>query len=192
MGTGLMGGGSEGGGSEGGGSMGGGSEGVALERAVVSAITSDRSEAKVTVVGVPDQPGVAARLFRALAEASVNVDMIVQNVSLSGVTEISFTVPQIELVTAERVTRAVAGTIGAREVTSDAGIGRVSLVGGGMKTHPGVAATVFEVMAEAGINIEMISTSSIRISCVVRVDSLDRAVRALHQAFDLHALPGAS
>jgi len=156
-----------------------------VEQAIVSAVTSDRSEAKVTVVGVPDRPGIAAHLFRALADEAVNVDMIVQNVSLGGVTEISFTVPSSELAIAERVTQEVASEIGATGVSSDTGIGRVSLVGAGMKTHPGVAATVFEVLAAGGINIEMISTSSIRISCVVRSDALDGATRALHTAFEL-------
>ena len=156
-----------------------------MEQAIVSAVTHDTSEAKVTIERVPDRPGIAARLFRALADESVNVDMIVQNVSLHGATDISFTVPMADLPTGLKVTEALAGEIGAAGVTHDAEIGRVSLVGAGMKTNPGVAAAMFEALAGAGINIEMISTSSIRISCVVRADKVEEGVRALHQAFEL-------
>jgi len=155
-----------------------------MEQAIVSGIAHDRSEAKVTVNRVPDRPGVAAALFGSLAGAGVNVDMIVQNVSHDGNTDISFTVPRANLVDAERISKQVAGEIGAESVDVDADIAKVSLVGAGMKSHPGVAARVFETLAEAGINIEMISTSTIRISCVVRADQVEEAVRSLHTAFD--------
>jgi aspartate kinase len=160
-------------------------EDPSMEQAIVSAVVHDTSEAKVTVSGVPDQPGIAARLFRQLADRDVNVDMIVQNVSDKGVTDISFTLPHDDLVTGEEITRALAGEIGATAVTTDSDIARVSLVGAGMKSNPGVAATTFEVLAEAGINIEMISTSAIRISCIVRQAEVEQAVQLLHAAFDL-------
>ncbi len=155
-----------------------------MEKAIISGIAHDRSEAKVTVNRVADRPGVAAALFGALAEAGVNVDMIVQNVSHDGSTDISFTVPRARLVEAERISKQVAGEINAESVDVDPEIAKVSLVGAGMKSHPGVAAQVFATLSEAGINIEMISTSTIRISCVVRAEEVDAAVRALHAAFD--------
>jgi aspartate kinase len=160
-------------------------EDPSMEQAVVTAVTHDTSEAKVTVTGVPDKPGIAAQLFRALADRMVNVDTIVQNMSLHGTTDISFTVPTVDLDTSLEVTRALAPEIGAGEVLSDSDIAKVSLVGAGMRSHPGVSATMFETLAAAGINIEMISTSSIRISCVVRAGKVEEAVRLLHQAFEL-------
>ena len=160
-------------------------EDPSMEQAVVTAVTHDTSEAKVTVTGVPDRPGIAARLFRTLADRAVNVDTIVQNVSLHGTTDISFTVPKTDLAAGLEVTRALAPEIGASEVLSDDGIAKVSLVGAGMRSHAGVSATMFETLAGAGINIEMISTSSIRISCVVRADRVEEAVRLLHGAFGL-------
>ena len=159
-----------------------------MEQAIVSGIAHDRSEAKVTVNRVPDRPGVAAALFGSLAAAGVNIDMIVQNVSHDGSTDISFTVPRTNLVDAERIAKQVAGEIDAESVDVDAEIAKVSLVGAGMKSHPGVAAKVFETLASAGINIEMISTSTIRISCVVRADDVEAAVQALHTAFDPPAI----
>ncbi len=159
-----------------------------MEQAIVSGIAHDRSEAKVTVNRVPDRPGVAAALFGSLAAAGVNIDMIVQNVSHDGSTDISFTVPRANLVDAERIAKQVAGEIEAESVDVDAEIAKVSLVGAGMKSHPGVAAKVFETLASAGINIEMISTSTIRISCVVRADDVEAAVQALHTAFDPPAI----
>jgi aspartate kinase len=158
-----------------------------LEQAIITAVTHDTSEAKVTVTGVSDRPGIAARLFRALAENAVNVDMIVQNESHDGSTDISFTVPKEDLAIAADVSRAVANELGAREVHTDDDVARVSLIGAGMKTHPGVAATMFETLAAAKVNIEMISTSSIRISCVVRAGEIEKAVQALHEAFKLAA-----
>jgi aspartate kinase len=160
-------------------------EDVSMEQPVVTAITHDTSEAKVTVTGVPDRPGVAAHLFRALADRKVNVDTIVQNTSLHGTTDISFTVPKVDLDTSLQTVGSLAPEIGAGEALADDGIAKVSLVGAGMRSHPGVSATMFETLADAGINIEMISTSSIRISCVVRADRVEEAVRILHAAFEL-------
>ncbi|MCU1355792.1 MAG: aspartate kinase [Acidimicrobiales bacterium] len=159
-----------------------------MEQAIVSGVIGDASEAKITLAGVPDQPGVAAKVFRALASAGVNVDMIVQNVSEAGITDISFTVPSEDLPTSVAITEGLASDIGANGVTSDASIAKVSLVGAGMKSHPGVAATVFETLAANDINIEMISTSAIRISCVVAGEQCDRAVTVLHSAFGLDDL----
>lgn len=158
-----------------------------MEDAIVSGVVGDDSEAKITITNVPDQPGVAAKVFRALASADVNVDMIVQNVSEQGHTDISFTLPADELGNVLSLTEQVANEIGADRVLSDASIAKVSLVGAGMKTNPGVAATVFETLAANGINIEMISTSAIRISVVVAGEQCDRAVTVLHTAFGLDA-----
>jgi aspartate kinase len=160
-------------------------EDPSMEQAIVSAVTHDASEAKVTVSGVPDKPGIAGRLFRELAGRDVNVDMIVQNVSEHGVTDISFTVPKSDLAMATRVCRELSEEIGATGVTSDDDIARVSIIGAGMKSNPGVAAKMFETLADNGINIEMISTSAIRTSCVVRGTKIEDAVVALHTAFDL-------
>jgi aspartate kinase len=158
-----------------------------MEQAIIRAVTHDPSESKVTVHGVPDKPGIAARVFRRLAEQDVNVDMIVQNVSAEGVTDISFTMPKEDLAVGSRLADELAADIGAAGVDTDARIARVSLVGAGMKSHPGVAARMFEVLAENDINIEMISTSAIRISCVVSLDDMERAVASLHEAFELAA-----
>ena len=154
-----------------------------MEQAIISGIAHDRSESKVTVRGVPDRPGVAAALFEPLAERSVNVDMIVQNTGTDGSTDISFTVPRESARHAAEVAGKVAVELGAVAVDLDENVAKVSLVGAGMKSNPGVAAGVFRALAEAGINIEMISTSTIRISCVVRGDQAAAAVRALHAAF---------
>lgn len=157
----------------------------ALEQAIVTAVTHNTSEAKVTVTGVPDRPGIAARLFRALADRSVNVDMIVQNTSVRGTTDISFTVPKLDLSTSVEVSRGLSDELGASGVDSDDDVARVSLVGAGMKTHAGVTAKMFETLAAGGINIDMISTSTIRISCMVKTEDVEEAVRSLHAAFDL-------
>jgi aspartate kinase len=154
-----------------------------LEKAIISGVTHDTSEAKVVIVDVPDQPGVAARVFRALADAGVNVDMIVQNVSEHGTTSITFTLPKSDVAVADPILDALAKEIGARGVTRDPEIAKISLIGAGMKSHPGVAADMFDALAEAGINIEIISTSSIRISCVIRADEVERAVQAVHARF---------
>jgi aspartate kinase len=156
-----------------------------LEKAIISGVTHDTSEAKLTVFGVPDRPGVAARVFRALADSGVNIDMIVQNVSEEGLTDISFTMPKSDLAVAEPILQAACSEIGAAGVNIDSEIAKVSLIGAGMRSHPGVAADMFEALAEAGINIEIISTSSIRISCVVRAADVERAVQAIHDRFQL-------
>ncbi|MFM7062152.1 MAG: aspartate kinase [Actinomycetes bacterium] len=158
-----------------------------MEAALIRSVTPDLSEAKVTVSGVPDQPGVAAGLFRRLADGDVNVDMIVQNVSEGGVTDISFTVPKNDLSRAMEICESVAGSIGAAKVLADNDIAKISVVGAGMKSNPGVAATMFEVLAAHGINIEMISTSAIRISCVIAESEAERAVGLLHDAYELDA-----
>jgi aspartate kinase len=160
-------------------------EDPSMEQAIVTAVTHDTTEAKVTIAGVTDRPGIAARLFRGLADESVNVDMIVQNTSLHGTTDISFTVPKTDLATSVRVADGLKGELGATAVSSDDDVARVSLIGAGMKSHPGVTATMFETLAADGINIDMISTSTIRISCMVRTADVERAVRSLHAAFDL-------
>lgn len=160
-------------------------EDPAMEDAIVSAVTHEESEAKVTVTGVPDRPGIAATLFRRLADAGVNVDMIMQNVSRNGVANISFTVPQPDLEAALKICDDYVSGIDGAGVAHEATIGKVSLVGAGMKTNPGVAAKVFETLAEEEINIEMISTSAIRISCVVPEAAVERAVQVLHTAFGL-------
>jgi aspartate kinase len=156
-----------------------------LEQAIISAVTHDTDEAKITLAGVPDKPGIAARLFRALADGDINVDMIVQNTSLDGHTDISFTVPREETDRAEDIGHMLVGELAARDVMADRAIGRVSVVGAGMRSHPGVAAQVFETLAAHSINIEMISTSAIRISCVVRQDQVEEAVQVLHDGFRL-------
>jgi aspartate kinase len=158
-----------------------------LEKAIISGVTHDTSEAKLTVFGVPDRPGVAARVFRALADSGVNIDMIVQNVSEQGLTDISFTLPKSDLAVAEPILEAACKDVGAAGFQHDSEIAKVSLIGAGMRTHPGVAADMFEALSEAGINIEIISTSSIRISCVVRADEVGRAVQAVHDRFQLFA-----
>jgi aspartate kinase len=159
-----------------------------MEEAVVSAITDDTSEAKITVGGVPDRPGVAARLFRELANRGINVDMIVQNTGANGMTDISFTVAKTNLDVSRDACNQVKDDIGAAEVTTDDNIGRVTIVGAGMKSSPGVTALMFETLYKHGINIEMISTSSIRISCVLRAEKVADAVRYLHTAFGLDAI----
>ncbi len=156
-----------------------------VEDPIISAVTHDVSEAKVTVFGVPDRPGVSAALFEPLAEANINVDMIVQNTSKAGFTDISFTVPKADMAVAEKIVADVAARIGAAGVTHDDSIAKVSLVGAGMKTSPGIAAKMFRVLAEHGVNIEMISTSTIRISCVIPKADLETAARGLHTAFGL-------
>lgn len=156
-----------------------------LEQAVVNAVTHDTSEAKVTVSGVSDQPGIAARMFTVLAESGINVDMIVQNTSDHGRTDISFTVPHPEAEEATELINGLSGEVGAAACGYDHDIGRVSVVGAGMKSNPGVAAKMFQVLADNDINIEMISTSAIRISCVVQQSQVEDAVELLHTAFGL-------
>ncbi len=164
-------------------------EDPSMEQPVVSAVTHDTSQAKITLSGVADRPGIAAALFRHLADRSINVDMIVQNISHHGTTDISFTVPRDDVEASREVAASMLDTLGAAEVVADEGVATVSLVGAGMKTHPGVTATMFETLAAEGINIEMISTSPIRISCMVRAEVAERAVQVLHRAFELDAAP---
>jgi aspartate kinase len=160
-----------------------------MERPLITAVTHSRDEARITLLGVPDRPGVAGRIFTALADANVNVDMIIQNEPISDGSEadMSFTVPRADLRTAKQALEPVIGEVGISSVAADAEMGKVSVVGAGMKSHPGVAARVFSTLGDEGINIEMISTSPIKISCVVAGDAVDRAVRALHEAFQLGA-----
>jgi aspartate kinase len=158
-----------------------------MEQAIISGVTHDTSEAKVTIRDVPDRPGVAAEVFGTLAEHNVNVDMIIQNVSEAGATDISFTTPKEDLVRAKRAVEAAVAALGARDWQVDETIAKISLVGAGMKTHPGVAATMFRALADAGVNLSMISTSSIRISCVIDAAEVEAAVRALHTTFGLDA-----
>jgi len=161
------------------------SEDDIMEKAIISAVTHDFSESKVTVVGVPDRPGVAARLFGALAEANVNVDMIIQNVSEHARTDISFTVATDNLTKVRKVAGDIGEAVGAEGVNFDADIAKISLIGAGMRSHPGIAAGMFQTLADNDINIEMISTSPIKISCVVRGADGERAVQTLHDHFGL-------
>ncbi|HEX6261868.1 MAG TPA: aspartate kinase [Actinomycetota bacterium] len=155
-----------------------------MEQAIISGVTHDTSQAKVTLVDVPDRPGIAATIFKAVADEGLNVDMIVQNVSREGITDLSFTIPKDDLPHAGKAIGRVAEEIGVAYDT-DADIAKISLIGAGMKTHPGVAARMFDALARAGINLEMISTSAIRISCVIRASDVEQAVRVLHDEFRL-------
>lgn len=161
-----------------------------MEQMIIRGVARDDSKAQVTVRGVPDQPGVAARLFEPLAEVGISVDMIVQNVSSVGSTDISFTVPKSTATEARSVAETVARDLGAGSVDVDEGLAKVSVVGSGMRSHPGVAAMVFRRLADSGINIEMISTSEIRVSCMVAAARAEDAVRALHDEFDPPTLAG--
>ena len=156
-----------------------------MEEPIISGVVHDASESKVTVVGVPDRPGISAALFEGLANANVNVDMIVQNTSKDGLTDISFTMLKADMKVAEDIVSRVAKEIGADGVTHNSEIAKVSLVGAGMKTSPGVAAKMFRVLAANNINIHMISTSTIRVSVVVSASDMELAVRSFHTAFDL-------
>ena len=164
-------------------------EGGAMEQAIISGIAHDKSEAKITIVGVPDRTGVAARIFQAIADADINIDMIVQNVSAAatGLTDISFTLPKSEGADATSILQRIQGEVGYASIQYDDQIGKLSLVGAGMRSHPGVTARFFAAMSEAGVNIEMISTSEIRISIVCRASDLERGVKAAHTAFELDA-----
>ncbi|GAB4582502.1 aspartate kinase [Nocardia sp. IFM 10818] len=162
-------------------------EDIPLEQAILTGVAHDRSEAKVTVVGIPDEPGYAAKVFRAVADAEINIDMVLQNISKveTGKTDITFTLPKLDGPRAVELLTKRQGEIGFSQVVYDDHVGKVSLVGAGMKSHPGVTATFCESLAEAGINIDLISTSEIRISVLVKDTDLDEAVKVLHQAFDL-------
>ncbi len=163
-----------------------------MEQAIISGIAHDRSEAKITVVGVPDKVGEAARIFQAVAEAEINIDMIVQNVSAvaTGLTDISFTLPKTDGQTALKTLDRIKSSVGFESLQYDDQIGKVSVVGVGMRSHPGVSAAFFTALASAGVNLEMISTSEIRISVVVEQDYVDAAVRAAHTAFGLDDTDG--
>jgi aspartate kinase len=156
-----------------------------MEEPIISGVVTDTSESKVTIIAVPDRPGVSAAIFEPLAAANVNVDMIVQNTSQDGKTDISFTMPKADMATAESIVSRVAAEIGAAGVNHDADIAKISLVGAGMKSSPGIAAKMFRTLADESVNIEMISTSTIRISVVTSFADLERAARALHTAFGL-------
>ena len=162
-------------------------EGDAMEQAIISGIAHDKSEAKITVVGVPDRTGVAARIFQSIADADINIDMIVQNVSAAatGLTDISFTLPKSEGANATALLHKIQGEIGFQSIQYDDQVGKLSLVGAGMRSHPGVTATFFACLADAGVNIEMISTSEIRISVICRESDLEKGVKAAHTAFEL-------
>jgi aspartate kinase len=162
-------------------------EDLSVEQAMITGVAHDRSEAKITIVGVPDEPGVAARIFETVAGAESNIDMIVQNISTEGTgrTDISFTLPKTDGPTAMTALGKIQEDVGFRGLLYDDHIGKVSLIGAGMRSHPGVAATFFAALANAGVNIEMISTSEIRVSVVCRDTDLDVAVRAIHDAFEL-------
>ncbi len=167
-------------------------EGDPVEAPIIAGVAHDRNEAKITVVGVPDRAGMAAKIFQAVARAEINIDMIVQNVSASetGLTDISFTLPKTDGQTGMQALSAVRPTVGFASLLYDDHIGKLSLIGAGMRSHPGVSATLFQALADAGINIEMISTSEIRVSVVTRDDQLDDAVRAVHTAFGLDSAQG--
>jgi aspartate kinase len=160
-----------------------------MEQALISGVALDVEEAKVTLEEVPDRPGIAASIFKAVAADGINVDMIVQNVSHEGKTDVSFTIPREDLARLERLLSGVVKDVGAFRFSTDGDIAKISLVGAGMKSHPGVAAEMFDALASEGVNIEMISTSSIRISCVVRAADAERAVQAIHTRFGLDGGP---
>ena len=164
-------------------------QGGEMEQAIIAGIAHDKSEAKITIVGVPDRTGVAARIFQAIADADINIDMIVQNVSAAatGLTDISFTLPKDEGADATTILQKLQGEVGFASIQYDDQIGKLSLIGAGMRSHPGITATFFGAMSEAGINIEMISTSEIRISIICRQSDLERGAKAAHAAFGLDA-----
>ncbi len=155
------------------------------QRNKVRGLAHDRNVAKVTLVAVPDSPGVAARVFEPLAEAGINVDIIVQNVGHHGATDLSFTTPRVELARAKRILEPIARDLGVREMTTDASVAKVSIIGAGIQNAPGYAARMFRSLADAGVNIEMISTSEIRITAMIAEDQLQVALKALHAAFQL-------
>jgi aspartate kinase len=158
-----------------------------VEAPIIAGIAHDRSEAKITIVGVPDRVGIAAKIFGAIAEAGINIDMIVQNVSAAETakTDISFTLPQADGARGMQVLQSIKHEVEYQDLRLDDKIGKIALVGAGMKSHPGVSAKFFGALAEAGINIEMISTSEIRVTAVTRAEQLDDADRAVHTAFGL-------
>ncbi|MBI1912543.1 MAG: aspartate kinase [Deltaproteobacteria bacterium] len=160
-------------------------EDTEMEKVVVSGITYNKGEAKISVLRVPDRPGIAAKLFRPLTEAGINVDMIVQNISHDAHTDLTFTVTNTDFKRAFKIVQDISGEIGAKDIVGDTNIAKISIVGAGMRSHAGVASKMFDVLSGEGINIQMISTSEIKISCVVDVKYTELAVRVLHEAFGL-------
>ena len=160
-----------------------------MEQPIIAGVAHDLGDAKVTVLGVPDRPGTAAAIFQAVADAGINMDMIVQNVSVhgSGQTDLTFTCPRADVASAEQTLRNAQSEIGFEDVLTDSDIAKISLVGAGMRSHPGVSATFFKAIADAGVNVEMISTSEIRISVVTRAADAKATVEAVHTAFGLDA-----
>ena len=163
--------------------------GAIMEQPIIAGVAHDLGDAKITVVGVPDRPGMAAAIFQAVADAGINMDMIVQNVSVheSGATDVTFTCPRADAAKAELALRRIEKDVNFKDIDTDESIAKISLVGAGMRSHPGVSATFFKAIADAGVNVEMISTSEIRISVVTRADDATRAVTAIHTAFGLDA-----
>jgi aspartate kinase len=161
--------------------------GAIMEQPIIAGVAHDLGDAKITVVGVPDRPGMAAAIFQAVADAGINMDMIVQNVSVheSGATDVTFTCPRADATKAELALRRIEKEVNFKDIDTDENIGKISLVGAGMRSHPGVSATFFKAIADAGVNVEMISTSEIRISVVTRADDAEKAVTAIHTAFGL-------
>jgi aspartate kinase len=161
--------------------------GAIMEQPIIAGVAHDLGDAKITVVGVPDRPGMAAAIFQAVADAGINMDMIVQNVSVheSGATDVTFTCPRADAAKAELALRRIEKEVNFKDIDTDENIGKISLVGAGMRSHPGVSATFFKAIADAGVNVEMISTSEIRISVVTRADDATKAVTAIHTAFGL-------
>jgi aspartate kinase len=156
-----------------------------METVLVSGITYNKDEAKISLLRVPDKPGIASQLFTPLSNANITVDMIIQNVSHNGLTDMTFTVPKTDFKKALKLVEEVAGNIGAEGVQGDEHIAKISIVGVGMRSHSGVASKMFETLSREGINIEMISTSEIKVSCVIDIKYTELAVRVLHQAFGL-------
>lgn len=156
-----------------------------MEKVLVSGVTVNENEAKITICDVPDRPGIAAKIFQKIADENINIDMIIQNISRTGATDVSFTVQKEDLHKTLKIANEVSKSIGAKDVTSDDNIAKVSVVGIGMRTHTGVAAKMFSALASKKINIEMISTSEIKISCIIKKDRADDAVKVLHKAFKL-------
>ena len=163
--------------------------GAIMEQPIISGVAHDLGDAKITVVGVPDRPGMAAAIFQAVADAGINMDMIVQNVSVreSAATDLTFTCPRGDATKAELALRRIEKVVDFKDIDTDGNIGKISLVGAGMRSHPGVSATFFKAIADAGVNVEMISTSEIRISVVTRATDAEKAVKAIHTAFGLDA-----
>lgn len=163
--------------------------GAIMEQPIIAGVAHDLGDAKITVVGVPDRPGMAAAIFQAVADAGINMDMIVQNVSVheSGATDVTFTCPRADAAKAELALRRIEKDVNFKDIDTDESIAKISLVGAGMRSHPGVSATFFKAIADAGVNVEMISTSEIRISVVTRADDATKAVTAIHTAFGLDA-----